>query len=254
MRFPPARTSPQDRVFLKDALEGGMAEVQLGQLALQKSNNADVKQFAQKMVDDHTKMGDQLKPIAQQIGVKIPDGPSKKDKATIAKLQELNGDDFDKAYMKDMVKDHKDDLNDFRSEADQGSNPAVKMLPIRDRRIISQHCRWPSRSIRRPARWHRTAARSSRPTLRQRRSSESIAERVPARAPSLHVCARLLHSSNEYNRPDASQFAHLASAFALLLLFAAAPFLRAERVQDLPQPTNYVSDFAGVLSPQTVQA
>ena len=74
------------------------------------------------MVDDHTKMGDQLKPIAQQIGVKIPDGPSKKDKTTIAKLQELNGDDFDKAYMKDMVKDHKTDLTDFRSEADQGSN------------------------------------------------------------------------------------------------------------------------------------
>ena len=91
---PAGATSPQDRVFLKDALEGGMAEVQLGQLALQKSNNADVKQFAQKMVDDHTKMGDQLKPIAQQIGVKIPDGPSKKDKTTIAKLQELNGDDF----------------------------------------------------------------------------------------------------------------------------------------------------------------
>ncbi len=136
---PAGATSPQDRVFLKDALEGGMAEVQLGQLALQKSNNADVKQFAQKMVDDHTKMGDQLKPIAQQIGVKVPDSPSKKDKATIAKLQGLNGEAFDKAYMKDMVKDHKGDLTDFRSEADQGSNLAVKGAASQDAPIISQH-------------------------------------------------------------------------------------------------------------------
>jgi len=136
---PAGQTSPEDRVFLKEALEGGMAEVQLGQLALQKSNNADVKLFAQKMVDDHTRMGDQLKPIAQLIGVKIPDGPSKKDKEIIAKLQALNGDDFDKAYMKDMVKDHKGDLTDFHSEADQGSNLAVKNAAIQDAPIINQH-------------------------------------------------------------------------------------------------------------------
>src|SRR5271170_2805779 len=136
---PAGETSPEDRVFLKDALEGGMAEVQLGQMALQKSGNADVKQFAQKMVDDHTKMGAQLKPIAQQIGVKIPDGPSKKDKAIIAKLQALNGDDFDKAYMKDMVKDHKGDLTDFHSEADQGSNLAVKGAATQYAPIINLH-------------------------------------------------------------------------------------------------------------------
>jgi putative membrane protein len=133
------QTSPQDRIFLKAALQGGIAEVQLGQLALQKSSNADVKQFAQRMVDDHTKMGDKLKPIAQQIGVKIPDSPSKKDSATIAKLQSLNGDDFDKAYMKDMVKDHKADLTDFRAEADQGSNLAVKNAADEGSGIINQH-------------------------------------------------------------------------------------------------------------------
>ena len=136
---PPGGTSPQDMVFVKTALEGGMAEVQLGQIALQKSNDANVKQFAQKMVDDHTKMGDQMKLLAQQIGVKIPDGPSKKDKATIAKLQELNGDEFDKAYMKDMVKDHKTDLNDFKIEATSGSNPVVMNAATQGSQIISQH-------------------------------------------------------------------------------------------------------------------
>ncbi len=136
---PPGGTSPQDMVFVKTALEGGMAEIQLGQVALQKSNDANVKQFAQKMVDDHTKMGDQMKLLAQQIGVKVPDGPSKKDKAIIAKLQELNGDEFDKAYMKDMVKDHKTDLNDFKIEATSGSNPVVMNAATQGSQIISQH-------------------------------------------------------------------------------------------------------------------
>ena len=136
---PPGGTSPQDMVFVKTALEGGMAEVQLGQIALQKSNDPNVKQFAQKMVDDHTKMGDQMKQLAQQIGVKVPDGPSKKDKAIIAKMQELNGDEFDKAYMKDMVKDHKTDLNDFKIEASTGSNPVVINAANQGSQVIAQH-------------------------------------------------------------------------------------------------------------------
>jgi putative membrane protein len=139
MNAPNGQTTPTDKVFVENALKGGMAEVQLGQLALQKSSNDDVKQFAQKMIDDHTKMGDQMKPIAQQIGVKIPNGPSSKDKSTIAKLQVLNGDAFDKAYIKDMVKDHKTDLNDFKSEAQNGSNPAVKDAASQGAQIVNEH-------------------------------------------------------------------------------------------------------------------
>ena len=66
-----AQAPAMDKMFVRKALEGGMAEVQLGQLALQKSSNDDVKQFAQKMIDDHTKLGDQMKPIAQQIGAQM---------------------------------------------------------------------------------------------------------------------------------------------------------------------------------------
>jgi putative membrane protein len=139
MNAPTGQTTPIDKMFVENALKGGMAEVQLGQLALQKSSNDDVKQFAQKMVDDHTKMGDEMKPIAQQIGVKVPDGPSKKDKKTIAELQTLNGDAFDQAYIKDMVKDHKTDLNDFKTEAQDGSNPAVKQAASEGAQVIGQH-------------------------------------------------------------------------------------------------------------------
>lgn len=128
-----------DRDFVKEALQGGMAEVQMGQLALQKSNNDQIKQFAQKMVDDHTKLGDQMKPVAQQLGVKEPAAPSKKDKETIAKLQNLNGDAFDKAYVQTMLKDHKHDEMAFKREAEMGADPNVKQAATQGEQVISAH-------------------------------------------------------------------------------------------------------------------
>ena len=101
----------QDKEFVHAALQGGMAEVQLGQLAAEKGSSDDVKQFGQKMVADHTKLGDQMKLIAAQLGVKAPDGPSKKDKELYTKLQGLSGKDFDDAYIVAMVKDHKKDVD-----------------------------------------------------------------------------------------------------------------------------------------------
>jgi putative membrane protein len=131
--------SPVDRMFVKNALQGGIAEVQLGQLTLQKSNNDQVKQFAQKMIDDHTRMGDQMKPVAQQVGVAVPTEPSKKDKQIMAKLQALSGSAYDQAYIKDMVKDHKQDLSEFQMEASSGQDAAVKDAATQGSQLISQH-------------------------------------------------------------------------------------------------------------------
>ena len=128
-----------DRAFVKKALEGGEAEIQLGQLAQQKSQSDDVKQFGAKMVQDHTQLGDQMKPIAQQLGVKPPDGPSKKDKELMAKLQALSGPQFDEAYIQAMIKDHKKDLNDFKDEAQTTQNPALKQATQQGSTVISQH-------------------------------------------------------------------------------------------------------------------
>src|SRR5580693_4028005 len=85
------QSSPMDALFVKNALQGGIAEVQLGQLTLQKSSNDQVKQFAQRMIDDHTKLNEEMKPVADQLGVKAPDQISKGDRETIAKLQGLSG-------------------------------------------------------------------------------------------------------------------------------------------------------------------
>jgi putative membrane protein len=133
------QASPGDKMFVRSALQGGMAEVQLGQLTLYKTNNDQVKQFAQKMIDDHTKLGDQMKPVAQQIGVPVPAEVAKKDKQTMAKLQGLSGSAYDQAYIKDMVKDHKKDLSDFQTEASSGQDQIVKDAANQGSQVIAQH-------------------------------------------------------------------------------------------------------------------
>ena len=131
--------SPADMMFVKKALQGSMAEVQVGQLALQKSSNDQVKEFAQRMVTDHTKLIDQMKPVAQQIGVKIPDGPDKKQKMMMAKLQALSGADFDKAYVQAMVKDHKEDDSEFKTEISTGQSSMVKDAASKGDPVIESH-------------------------------------------------------------------------------------------------------------------
>ncbi len=131
--------SMHDKMFAKKALAGGMAEVQLGQLAQQKASADDVKQFAQKMVDDHTKLNDQMKPIAAQVGVQPPADLPAKDKKLMTKLQGLSGDQFDKEYIKAMLKDHEEDNKEFSMEASMGQNPQEKEAAQQGDVIIKQH-------------------------------------------------------------------------------------------------------------------
>lgn len=143
----------QDKAFVRSALEGSMAEVQMGQLAAQKGSSDDVKQFGQKMVNDHTQLGNQMKQAAQQMNVQPPKGLSKKDKAEVAKLQALSGAQFDNAYIEAMMKDHKKDLSDFQQEAQSTQNPALKQLAQQDAQIIDQHLQ----QIQQIAKSHNTA-------------------------------------------------------------------------------------------------
>ena len=128
-----------DKAFVREALQGGMAEVQLGQLASQKGSSEDVKQFGQKMVEDHTKLGTSMSEVAQQVGVKPPDGLSKKDKQLLAKLQSLSGPQFDDAYIKAMLKDHKKDESAFKMEAEQAQNPAIRQAAQEGEQVIAGH-------------------------------------------------------------------------------------------------------------------
>ena len=131
--------SDSDRKFVKEALEGGNAEVHLGQLAQQKASEADVRQFGQKMVDDHTKLGGQMKDVAERIGVSPPSGTAVSDKALAAKLDMLSGSSFDKAYIQSMIKDHRKDLEAFRNEAQNGTNPQVRDAASHGAQVVAEH-------------------------------------------------------------------------------------------------------------------
>jgi putative membrane protein len=84
-------------------------------------------------------MNDQMKPVAQQLGVDVPAQVSKKDRTTMSKLNALSGPAYDQAYIQDMVKDHKQDLNDFQMEASSGQDQTVKDAAAQGSKVIAQH-------------------------------------------------------------------------------------------------------------------
>jgi putative membrane protein len=106
-----------DAEFMERAAQGNMAEVQLGKIAVQRAENSEVKQFAQRMVDDHTKANDELTQLASTRDVKMPEDLEPKHKVIMSRLQGLSGADFDRAYMRDMVNDHEHDVALFAQQA-----------------------------------------------------------------------------------------------------------------------------------------
>ena len=122
-----AKLSHQDKSFLKDAAEGGNAEVEASKVALAQSGSADVKAFAQQMVDDHGKAGTELKGLADQKGVKVDDEPSTVKKAEIKVLSGRKGSSFDQHYADSIgVKAHEDTVKLFQKEVDKGTDADVK--------------------------------------------------------------------------------------------------------------------------------
>ena len=131
--------SMKDKMFVRKAMAGGLAEVQMGQLAAQKGSSDQVKSFGQKMVDDHTKLNQQMMPIAEQMGVKTPAKLEKKDQAEYDKLNGLAGAEFDKEYLSFMVKDHHKDLEAFRAEMGSTQDPTLKTAVQQGAQVIDQH-------------------------------------------------------------------------------------------------------------------
>jgi len=128
-----------DRMFIRKAAEGGEAEVELGKLAQEKAASPEVKQFGERMVNDHSKANDQLQEVVQKEGVTLPTKLDAKDAATKARLEKLSGEAFDRAYMKDMVADHTKDVREFKNEAKNGKDPDVKNFAAQTAPTLEDH-------------------------------------------------------------------------------------------------------------------
>jgi putative membrane protein len=128
-----------DKKFLKDAALGGMMEVELGKLAVKKASSDAVKQFAQKMVDDHTKANEELKQIASQANIGVPDSLDSKHQSRIDKLSKLSGTEFDRAYIKDQLKDRQQDVKEFQNEAENSNHEEVKNFASKTLPTLQEH-------------------------------------------------------------------------------------------------------------------
>jgi putative membrane protein len=128
-----------DRTFVTNAAMGGMAEVELGNLAKEKASSDAVKQFGQRMVTDHTKANDQLKQVAASKNITLPTSLDAKHQAMKDRLSKLSGAEFDRAYMKDMVADHEKDVKEFQKESQSGSDPEIKNFASQTLPTLQEH-------------------------------------------------------------------------------------------------------------------
>lgn len=131
--------SSADHQFVMEAAQGGMAEVELGQLAADKAQSSEVKQFGQRMVTDHGKANDELKTLAQTKNITLPTDIGAKNKATKDRLSKLSGAEFDRAYMQAMVTDHRKDVNEFEKESKSGKDPDVKAWASKTLPTLQEH-------------------------------------------------------------------------------------------------------------------
>src|SRR5262249_20243036 len=115
-----------DEMFLTQAAKGGMSEVKLGQLVSEKGSSDEVKKFGQRMVTDHGKANDELKSLAQQKNITLPTDLDAKDQALYDRLSKMSGAAFDRVYMREMLTDHRKDVNEFKKESTSGKDPDVK--------------------------------------------------------------------------------------------------------------------------------
>ena len=131
--------SGPDSDFATKAAAGGMAEVELSTMAKDKATNADVKAFATKMVEDHSKANDELKSIAGAKGMALPTELDPEHKAIRDQLSTATGADFDRAYMEAMVSDHQKAVSDFEMESTSGTDAELKAFASKTLPTLQDH-------------------------------------------------------------------------------------------------------------------
>jgi putative membrane protein len=128
-----------DRDFIMDAATGGLMEVELGHIAAQKGSSDAVKQFGQRMVDDHSKANAELMTLASSKGITLPTTLDEKNQAKVTKLQGMSGAEFDRAYSKMMLSDHSKDVGAFEKQSTKGTDPDLKAFASKTLPTLQEH-------------------------------------------------------------------------------------------------------------------
>jgi putative membrane protein len=128
-----------DQDFILAAAQGGMTEVKLGELAAQKGVREDVKEFGQMMVKDHTAINDDMKALAAQKGMTLPDSLDVKHQGMVDKMAALTGSKFDHAYITGMIKDHKMDAKEFKAESAKTQDADIKSFLDKSIPVVEAH-------------------------------------------------------------------------------------------------------------------
>ena len=138
---PPAAGTASTAIshFAREAANGGMSEVELGRLAVERAANPAVKAFGQRMVDDHSKANVELQAIASQAGIALPGQVDAKEKQTYTRLAALSGAAFDRAYIDDMVKDHKADIALFEKASRASGDSPIKKFAADKLPTLREH-------------------------------------------------------------------------------------------------------------------
>jgi putative membrane protein len=131
--------SPPDQDFILAAAQGGMTEVKMGELASQNGLRDDVKAFGRRMVKDHTVINDNLKALAVQKGVTLPDNLDDKHQMMVDKMAALTGSGFDDAYISGMIKDHKMDAREFKAEDAGTKDQDIKGFLDKTIPVVDEH-------------------------------------------------------------------------------------------------------------------
>jgi putative membrane protein len=136
-----AALNSADRRFVMEAAMGGMTEVELGRLAAERGSSDAVKQFGQRMVDDHSRANSELMQLVSGKGITLPTALDAKHQAMVAKMSRLSGAAFDSAYAKEMVKDHNKAVALFQREATGGADADLKAFAQKTLPTLQEHLR-----------------------------------------------------------------------------------------------------------------
>jgi putative membrane protein len=156
------KLSRMDEKFVKDAAMGGMMEVHMGKLGVQKAQNEQVKTYAQRLIDDHTQANTELKQLASQKGITLPDdkfasssdtssdaertkvresesGEHKEHHAALKKLEGMSGTEFDREFVRMAVKDHEKDVKEFEKASQKAEDSDLKAFAQKTAPVLREH-------------------------------------------------------------------------------------------------------------------